>query len=111
MTLRPITYEVQNHPFRSSITIQARIQRGYTMWVCTLGESGSVLNTDGQFEYEPLPSNRADDFIARTRFRSPAEALENLERHIPNFEPHWFKDAVKTLPEALAAIETEAKKL
>jgi hypothetical protein len=33
-----------------------------------------VLNTDGEWEYEPSPSNRDDDFLARCRF-TEAEAL------------------------------------
>ena len=27
-----------------------------------------VLNRDGKWEYEPIPSERGDDFIERTRF-------------------------------------------
>ncbi|WP_217925125.1 hypothetical protein [Miltoncostaea oceani] len=29
---------------------------------------GFCMNRSGQWEYEPLPSSRSDDFIARTRF-------------------------------------------
>jgi len=28
----------------------------------------AVLNVDGQWEHEPLPSSRSDEFLARTRF-------------------------------------------
>lgn len=34
-----------------------------------------VLNKDLQWEYEPMPSSRTDEFIARTRFDSIDEAL------------------------------------
>lgn len=36
----------------------------------------SCLAADGQWEFEPLPSSRDDDFIQRTRFMSPEAALE-----------------------------------
>lgn len=39
-------------------------------------EGSLVLNKDGQWEYEPLPSSRSDDYLARCRFESPAKALE-----------------------------------
>jgi len=41
-------------------------ERGNDLWAVTDGSS--VLNTDGQWEWEPSPSGRDDDFIARTRF-------------------------------------------
>lgn len=34
-----------------------------------------VLNRDGELEYEPLPSSRDDEFYARCRFDTPAEAM------------------------------------
>lgn len=40
--------------------------RGLDKWVVLSG--GLVLNTGNQWEYEPLPSNRDDAFILRTRF-------------------------------------------
>lgn len=38
-------------------------------------EGGMVLNVDGNWEYDPLPSSRTDEFKARTRF-SLEEAFE-----------------------------------
>lgn len=53
----PVVYEVG----------QCRVEaRGQGWWVVTNG--GAVLNKDGQWEYEPLPSSRTDEFLARTRF-------------------------------------------
>lgn len=40
--------------------------RGDGTWAVKNG--GCVLNVDGVWEYEPNPSNRTDEFIARTRF-------------------------------------------
>lgn len=41
--------------------------RGDDRWVVS-DSLGNVYNTDCQWEYEPSPSNRDKDFIARTRF-------------------------------------------
>ena len=47
--------------------------RGGGTWAVAQG--GSVLAADGLWEWEPMPSSRTDDFIARTRF-SLDEALD-----------------------------------
>lgn len=45
------------------ITIE---RRGKDLWaVCRYG---LVYASDGQWEYEPLPSSRDDEFIRRTRY-------------------------------------------
>jgi len=36
---------------------------------------GNCLNKQGEWEYEPLPSSRDDDFFARCRFGSASEAI------------------------------------
>lgn len=36
----------------------------------------SVLNKEGYWEYEPLPSNRTDEYLQRCRFDSAKEALD-----------------------------------
>jgi hypothetical protein len=40
--------------------------RGDGRWAVCSGRS--CLNTDGDFEYEAMPSNRTDDFFVRCRF-------------------------------------------
>lgn len=45
------------------ITIEWRGEDSWCIHHC-----GSCLNTDGEWEYEPMPSNREDDYIARTRY-------------------------------------------
>lgn len=37
--------------------------------------SGDVFNKEGQWEYEPSPSERDDAFMSRCRYDSPLEAL------------------------------------
>ena len=34
----------------------------------TITQRGLCLNREGEFEYEPMPSNRDNDFLARCRF-------------------------------------------
>lgn len=58
---------------RLRITVESR---GDDRWVVCDG--GCCLNRDGEFEYEPLNSNRGEEFIARTRF-SFEEAWELAE--------------------------------
>ena len=43
-------------------------------WAVTNGFE--VLNKNGQWEWEPQPSSRTDDFKKRTRFSSPEEAFQ-----------------------------------
>lgn len=38
--------------------------------------NGHCLNKDGKFEYEPLPSGRTDEFLARCRWESAEAAME-----------------------------------
>lgn len=38
-----------------------------------------VLNADGEWEYEPSPSNREDDFLARCRFTEEEALRRALE--------------------------------
>src|SRR5690349_5497152 len=38
-----------------------------------------VLNTDGEWEYEPSPSNREDDFLKRCRFTEEEALRRALE--------------------------------
>lgn len=55
---KAIVFEVGEHHFVES--------RGDGTWAIKNG--GCVLNVDGVWEWEPSPSNRTDEFIARTRF-------------------------------------------
>jgi hypothetical protein len=48
--------------------------RGDGKWA--VNDCGFVLSRTGEWEYEPLPSSRTDDFIARCRFDNLEEAFE-----------------------------------
>lgn len=61
---KAVVFEIGEHQFVES--------RGDGTWAIKNG--GCVLNVDGVWEYEPSPSNRTPEFIARTRF-GLAEAM------------------------------------
>ena len=64
------------------ISARRNSSTGQTKWV--IEEMGFVIDKNtGRFVYEPLPSNRDDEFIARTRFDSVEEAYE------------WFQEDLK----------------
>lgn len=58
---------------RARVTVE---QRGYGKWAVVDGRF--VLANDGEWEVEPLPSNRDNAFIARTRY-SFDEAVERAK--------------------------------
>jgi hypothetical protein len=45
---------------------------------------GAVLAKDGEWEYEPIPSSRDDDFFARCRYDSLEEATAFYANHVNN---------------------------
>lgn len=59
---------------RRSIVLKRQPQRsGPDKWA--INDGGSCLSREGEWEWEPLPSSRDDDFISRCRFDTPEEAL------------------------------------
>jgi len=63
--------------------------RSEATWAIITGNA--VLNHDGEWEHEPMPSHRSDDFIARTRWPSAREAIEFAKRHIEKY-PSGYKE-------------------
>ena len=56
--------------------------RGGDSWVVATN-GRMVLNHGGEWEYEPNPSNRTDDFLARTRYKHAETALNHWKRWNP----------------------------
>jgi len=59
---------------------EVRIQRarqiiGPALWKVTDSIGGCCLNKSGEWEWEPSPSNREDDFLARCRFATARDAI------------------------------------
>lgn len=48
---------------------------------CVRRADGAVLAKDGEWEYEPLPSSRDDEFIARTRWPTARTAAAFVYEH------------------------------
>ena len=65
----------------NSVTIEERIQPdGKSLW--SVNQSGNVMGMDGEWELEPMPSNRDEEFYRRCRFNSIEEALKVLNRQL-----------------------------
>jgi len=63
MTGNAVTFNLTNSPHYPGVRMAVR-------------RSGMCLGIDGQWEIEPTPSSRDDDFYARCRFRNLGDALE-----------------------------------
>ncbi len=62
-----------------AIYVEERLQRDGTQWWAVV-RRGFVLTKDGEWEHEPQPSSRDDEFIARTRWPSLYLATEAAMR-------------------------------
>ncbi len=49
---------------------------GRVLW--KVRKHGSVLTKNGEWEWEPRPSGRDDEFLSRCRFETPEKALACL---------------------------------
>ena len=70
MTLTPVKYLVDGTSVngRGGIYVEQRAQRDGSILWCIVTSFSEVFNRDLQWEWEPMPSSRTDEFIARTRF-------------------------------------------
>ena len=67
-------YAIPVEDYRTEIKIQRMRQiEGPALW--KVARNGDCLNKSGEWEYEPMPSSRDDEFLARCRFDSPEEAI------------------------------------
>lgn len=63
LELNPVKYQLGK--YRGSETVYIE-DRGDNRWAITNGDS--CLNTDFEWEFEPRPSSRSNEFKDRTRF-------------------------------------------
>jgi hypothetical protein len=56
------------------------VWKGHESWAVMDGERFSLSKDEYAFTYEPHPSNRDDEYLKATRFRSPGQALRYLKR-------------------------------
>lgn len=72
--LEIVTYIIEHHE-SASIELTQRRGDGAVKW--DIVQAGMCFNKAGEWEYEPMPSSRTDEFIARTRWEVPQEALDH----------------------------------
>jgi hypothetical protein len=82
------TFEVEQRTF----TVE---RRSKSTWV--VASTGFVLHPGIiEFIYEPFPSNRTDEFIDTTRFKTKEKAYAQLKRYLKTHErkgPVWVRKA------------------
>ncbi len=71
---------------RQFCTLEAVIGRDSMLKWC-IREGGECLRRDGEWEYEPQPSSRTDEFIAATRWPSAEEAGMFAANHFEGTKP------------------------
>lgn len=77
---------VQSYALEDGCTIERCVQRKDpnslrppVLWA--VRSTFGVLSREGEFEYEPLPSSRSEDFLQRCRFDSAQEAFDAWQRY------------------------------
>ncbi|NDV52739.1 hypothetical protein [Salipiger sp. PrR003] len=105
----PKTTDLLAMATRFQVDAELRIEkRGEDSWaVCS--DSGACLNTDYELEYEPSPSNRDEEFIARARytlagafqqitaFRTFQKSLPLLKMKVGDFQTPDLKDQIDSI--------------
>lgn len=71
----------QGYPWDDIVLRRMPQGKGPDKWAIYKG--GIVLDRSGHFVYEPLPSNRDEDFMRRCRFDTPQEALARYRQQRP----------------------------
>lgn len=86
--LQPVRYRFRNENIFIERADRRLADRWHVMWKVLSG--GWVLNSSGEWEYEPMPSSRDDEFLTRTRF-SISEAFDRASRWYEkaNDEARW----------------------
>lgn len=89
-TIRPVTYAVSLLPedhrdaHLFEVRVEARAQRNAPdLWA--VAWMGRCLGADGEWDYEPIPSSRTDEWLAEHRF-DLATAQRLAKQAAPNVE-------------------------
>jgi hypothetical protein len=70
-------WDHSDHPTLEPIRIETTTQMdGSTKYA--VRHIGSCLTTEGEWEYEPIPSSRDDEFLRRCRFDSWQQAANTI---------------------------------
>jgi hypothetical protein len=63
----PTRWRIKNDTTGRSVEIQERLSAKIPESRYVVFSGGEVLNSDGEWEWEPMPSSRTEEFIGRTR--------------------------------------------
>jgi hypothetical protein len=72
--LIPCAYRIGPVEFDAIKIEECRQMEGPPLWA--VRRNGGCMNKGGDWEYEPMPSSRDDEFLSRCRFASAQEALK-----------------------------------
>lgn len=86
----------------SAVTFTRTNSPGYEGDRWAVRRTGSVLNRYGEWEYEPMPSNRDNEFYDRCRFHALEEAVSRYKE--------WAKNAPRYVPKAKSASKGEPER-
>lgn len=64
----------------NEISVRSAQQRDGSVKWKVVDQCGNVLSRDGQWQLEPMPSSRTDEFLRMHRFASAREALDCLRK-------------------------------
>lgn len=64
----------------NEISVRSARQRDGSIKWKVVDQGGNVLSLDGQWQFEPMPSGRTDEFLRMHRFSSAREALDCLHK-------------------------------
>lgn len=72
--------EVTAYALPSGISVERSMQRdGSYLWAVRDGFK-KCLSKNGEWDYEPFPSSRTDEWLAAHRFTSASEAIDHARR-------------------------------
>jgi hypothetical protein len=71
-----MSYLIKDIPERSQRTVLDKTSWGIHNDSWAIRCCGQCFNKNGEWEWEPSPSNRDDKFLVRCRWTTPEEALD-----------------------------------
>src|SRR5208282_4865559 len=75
------TYKRNEVP-RDIQCVRIEIAQGRDTILYAVRQSGACMNADGEWDLEPIPSSRTDEWLNRFRFNTFLEAAHAVRRHV-----------------------------
>lgn len=81
---RKMQFEIMAKPRVYELPDEANLEsvkqiNGHDLWA--IRKNNNCLNKNGEWEYEPMPSSRTDDFMERCRYKSIEEAYSTWDSY------------------------------